>query len=49
MIRVLLAAFAALFLWAGSVKAEETMSPEEKAEMARLIALRDSLKPMHGW
>lgn len=49
MLRWLAAAFAALMLHSVAVAAEEPeLTPEQKAEIQRLITLRDSLKPQYG-
>lgn len=49
MLRWLAAAFAALMFHAVAMAAEEPeLTPEQKAEIQRLITLRDSLKPQYG-
>jgi uncharacterized membrane-anchored protein len=48
MFKWLVAAFAALLFHVQAVAAEPELTPQEKAEVARLIELRDSLKPQHG-
>ena len=48
MIRFLLGVVAAAMLSMSAAAAEPELTPEEKAEVARLITLRDSLKPVRG-
>ncbi|MBW8816321.1 MAG: DUF2167 domain-containing protein [Caulobacterales bacterium] len=48
MIRMFLAALAACLLCVGVARAADQLTPEQKAEVERLIKLRDSLKPIHG-
>lgn len=50
MLGKLLAAVAACFVLAGAAQAadEPQLTPEQKAEIQKMIALRDSLRPVHG-
>lgn len=48
MFKWLLAAVAALVFCVGGASAHGELTPQQKAEIARLTALRDSLRPVHG-
>lgn len=48
MLKWIIAALAALSLHVQAFAAEPELTPQERAEVERLIKLRDSLKPQHG-